>query len=155
MDEYFRAGAAAIVINPRGLVLAAERSDIPGAWQVPQGGLRAGEHPIDALSRELQEELQIEWSHIEKVDEFPEWLAYELPPESRNRKVGRGQVHRWFLLRYHGLLPQPHPGELRQTRWISMDELIANTWSPRQPIYQRLAQAWSQHLLSGAPDTLD
>ncbi len=38
-EEYFRAGAGAVVINREGLVLALERADIPGAWQLPQGGL--------------------------------------------------------------------------------------------------------------------
>ena len=47
-EEYFRAGAGAVVINDRGLVLALERADIPGAWQLPQGGLDAGEEPLDA-----------------------------------------------------------------------------------------------------------
>ena len=32
------------------------RSDLPGVWQVPGGGLRHGEHPADAVVREFAEE---------------------------------------------------------------------------------------------------
>jgi hypothetical protein len=33
--QYFRAGVGAAIINRGGLVLALERADIPGAWQLP------------------------------------------------------------------------------------------------------------------------
>jgi putative (di)nucleoside polyphosphate hydrolase len=36
------------------------------------------------------------------IAEPPEWLGYELPPEARSEKTGRGQVQKWFLVRYRG-----------------------------------------------------
>ncbi len=41
----FRAGVVAVVTNSRDEVLAFERSDVPGAWQLPQGGIDVGETP--------------------------------------------------------------------------------------------------------------
>jgi len=52
----FRAGVVAVVVNSSDLVLAFERSDVPGAWQLPQGGIDVGESPLDAIWRELGEE---------------------------------------------------------------------------------------------------
>ncbi len=47
--QYFRAGVGAVIINDAGLVLALARTDIPDAWQLPQGGLEADEEPLQAV----------------------------------------------------------------------------------------------------------
>lgn len=38
------------------LVRASDRSDVAGAWSLPGGGLRHGEHPREAVVREVREE---------------------------------------------------------------------------------------------------
>jgi putative (di)nucleoside polyphosphate hydrolase len=45
-----------VVFNAQGLVLAGERTDRPGSFQLPQGGLDEGESTVDAARRELLEE---------------------------------------------------------------------------------------------------
>ena len=55
-SNVFRAGVCAVIINDRGKVLAFERADIPGSWQMPQGGLNEKEEPLDGVLRELREE---------------------------------------------------------------------------------------------------
>nr|GFD07436.1 NUDIX hydrolase 25 [Tanacetum cinerariifolium] len=37
-------------------VFVASRLNVPGAWQMPQGGIEEGEEPITAAVRELREE---------------------------------------------------------------------------------------------------
>jgi putative (di)nucleoside polyphosphate hydrolase len=69
---YFRASVGILVLNGPGLVLALERSDIPDAWQAPQGGLQFGEKPVEAAERELREETGIRWPDVSVIDEFPE-----------------------------------------------------------------------------------
>ena len=39
-----------------GAILAFERADAPGSWQLPQGGIEVGEEPEDTVWRELKEE---------------------------------------------------------------------------------------------------
>lgn len=148
-EVYFRAGVGMLVVNDHGRVLAAERSALPGAWQAPQGGLLPNEEPIDAAQRELFEETGLIWSDVEVVGEHVEWLGYELPSDSRNEKTGRGQVHKWFLLRYRGGDIDVSRGaghEFARWRWMSMAELVDTTWSVRQAVYRRLAQTWSKEL---------
>ena len=48
--RYFRAGVGAVVLEPNGRVLVLERSDVPGAWQFPQGGLDDGETPPEGMT---------------------------------------------------------------------------------------------------------
>ena len=53
---HFRAGVVAVVRRSDGQVMAFERADAPGAWQLPQGGIESGETPEQAAWRELREE---------------------------------------------------------------------------------------------------
>jgi putative (di)nucleoside polyphosphate hydrolase len=151
-SEYFRAGVGVVVIDGHGFVLALERTDVEGSWQLPQGGIEVGEEPIDAAERELAEETGIRWRSVELLDVHPVWLAYELPPEHRSAKTGRGQVHRWYLVRFAG---QDHEialdsgvggTEFASWRWMPILELVASTWEIRRPVYRELASHWSSVL---------
>jgi mutator protein MutT len=55
--------AAAVLIDSRGRILIAQRppgSHLAGGWEFPGGKLESGERPLQALARELHEELGIE-----------------------------------------------------------------------------------------------
>jgi len=53
----YRPNVACILRNATGEILICERSDWPGTWQFPQGGVKKGESLLDALYREMNEEL--------------------------------------------------------------------------------------------------
>jgi putative (di)nucleoside polyphosphate hydrolase len=149
-SQWFRANVGIVVARADGRVLIFERADKPGQWQLPQGGLDVGEEPRDAALRELQEETGISPEHVELIAEHPDWLAYELPPERRRRKTGRGQVQKWFLYRFLGtdadIDPVPLPGERQEfsaCRWMSLADLVEEVWEVRQPIYRALLREWA------------
>ena len=52
-------------------VLAFERADAAGSWQLPQGGLKAGEAPIEGAWRELLEETGLGEVDVVARAEFP------------------------------------------------------------------------------------
>ncbi len=147
MQLPYRPNVGAALFDRRGLVLVARRRDVPrhlGGWQMPQGGIDAGEDPAAAVLRELGEEIGT--SHAEIIGEHPAWLTYDLPPDRIGRALGgryRGQTQRWFALRFLGedadirLDADPHP-EFDAWRWAGLDELVDLAPGFKRQIYAAL-----------------
>ena len=55
----FRRNVALILTRPGGEILVCERSDFKDSWQFPQGGARDEESDIEALQREVREEIAL------------------------------------------------------------------------------------------------
>ena len=104
-ENGFRPNVGLIIHNDAGCVLWARRIGRDG-WQFPQGGIKAHESPVDALYRELGEELGLSPEHVEIVGQTRDWLRYRLPRRYVRRATGGtpciGQKQRWFLLRLLG-----------------------------------------------------
>jgi len=146
--QYFRASVGAVVRNDRGEVLVLERSDQPGAWQLPQGGLEKNEEPEAAVLRELEEETGIAPACVELVEAHPEWLAYELPASARSGRLGRGQVQKWFLFRFTGTdrdvdLERASTDEFTAWKWAPLDDVAAQAAPFRRGVYGRLVETWA------------
>ncbi len=145
MGAHFRASVGAVVVGGDGRVVAVERMGTPGAWQLPQGGIKTGEDPEHALWRELEEEIGLGRGDVELAAQTRCWLSYELPPESRTRpKLGMGQTQRWSLLAL-----ESEPGrirvddrELRAWDWMSLTELARITTPFRRGVYEQLVVAF-------------
>src|SRR6266496_4026587 len=49
------------------------------SWQFPQGGIKVGETPVQAMYRELREEVGLLPSHVKILGRTRNWLRYEVP----------------------------------------------------------------------------
>jgi len=148
-SPFFRANVGAVLCETAGRVLAFERSDVPGAWQLPQGGIDAGEDPEIAVLREVAEETGIGASRIERLGRHPQLLAYELPRELWSEKTGRGQVQYWYYFRGERLSLERSialGAEFGAWRWMELRDLAAEVASFRRPVYEALVAYFEQEI---------
>lgn len=122
------------------------------SWQMPQGGIDAGEKPLEAARRELWEETNVR--SIELIAEFPEWLSYDLPEAARGRWAGRyrGQSQKWFLFRFLGQdteidvrLPADgrHGAEFDAWNWERFERLPDLVVPFKRKIYETVVAAFA------------
>src|ERR1700693_3211357 len=107
--------------------------DATHAWQMPQGGIDAGEAPWPAALRELHEETNIR--SVERLGEIAEWLQYDIPREIVGQAWKgkyRGQTQKWFAMRFTGDESEidvgnpagEHEPEFSAWRWEPMHNLV-------------------------------
>ena len=101
-EKSYRQNVAAVVLSSKYPeeceFFIAQRSDIKGSWQFPQGGIDEGETPREALFRELREEIGTD--SIEIIAECPIWVKYDFPPTIATKMYPYdGQIQKYFLVR--------------------------------------------------------
>lgn len=139
-SRHFRAGVVIVVRRPDGRVMAFERSDRAGQWQLPQGGLKGGEQPEAAAWRELREETALGPEHVALTGEYPTWTVYEWPHDVVAGGARLGQAHRWFFFEplSADIAATPDGREFRDWRWVEPSWLIAHVAEFRRPNYAQV-----------------
>ena len=145
----YRPCAGVVLINADGLVFAGQRIDMPGAWQMPQGGIDGDETPRDAALRELVEETGVASDKVQVLAETPGWVYYDLPPELLGKVwKGRygGQRQKWVLMRFLGedadiRIDTDHP-EFQEWRWMPPTALLENIVPFKRGVYEEVLAAF-------------
>jgi putative (di)nucleoside polyphosphate hydrolase len=120
----YRPNVAIVLVNSKNQVFWGKRVK-EHAWQFPQGGIKPGESPEEAMYRELNEETGLEARHVRILGRTRDWLHYNVPSHWVKREwrgTYKGQKQIWFLLRLVGrdcdisLRASGHP-EFDAWRW--------------------------------------
>lgn len=141
----YRPNVGICLTDGAGRVWAGERLDTPGAWQMPQGGVDAGEAPEAAALRELEEEVGLPASAVRVVARLAEPVSYDFPPELVGKVAKgrfRGQRQDWFLMEHRGpdsaIDITRHPREFARWRWMSGPELAGSIVGFKRGVYARV-----------------
>ena len=131
----YRPNVGIVLSNAAGEVFWARRRG-QEAWQFPQGGIQQDETPVEAMYRELYEEIGLEAGHVEVLGQTSDWLSYQIPDHllrHRSKPLCIGQKQIWFSLKLVGdesdfnLSCSDNP-EFDQWRWVDywmpVDEII-------------------------------
>ena len=150
----YRPCVGVMLANRAGEVFVGQRrdSDVP-AWQMPQGGIDAGESPREAALRELEEETGIPADLVEVLAETPGWHRYDLPPDLLGKVWNgryRGQEQKWILMRFLGRDAQvniatAHP-EFSRWRWIAPADLPGHIVPFKRAVYEAVLEDFADWL---------
>ena len=119
-------------------VLVCERADHRGSWQFPQGGIEPGESALNALYREMREELGCDDFKILKEGKglvkyrFPDGLTGKIT----QKWVGQSQV--WFLCEFNdhaGPDMKLNDGEFVGFDWRTPDNAVQGIVDWKQKSY--------------------
>ncbi|WP_372885218.1 RNA pyrophosphohydrolase [Shimia sp.] len=150
----YRPCVGVMLVNREGRVFVGQRIDNPtDAWQMPQGGVDAGEDPREAALRELWEETGVTRDLVEVAAETEGWLTYDLPHELVPRIWKgryRGQKQKWYLMRFRGQDSQVdietgHP-EFSEWRWSPLDQLVDRIVPFKRQVYREVVAAFEGRL---------
>lgn len=129
---------AGIIVQNREHILLVKKPRKDNAWQVPQGGIVAGESAHQAALRELHEEcgpLQVRIQSELPLGEY----EYEFPDNfSHKGKPYTGAHVQFFLAQLTGGTVKIDKDEIIDFQWVMVQDLADYT----DPAYAHMLQQW-------------
>ncbi len=150
-SDGYRPNVGIILSNGQGKVLWARRIG-QNAWQFPQGGMAENETPVQAMYREMAEEIGLRPDDVRVIGCTRDWLRYQLPQNLiryHQNPLCIGQKQIWFLLQ---LLAREEAVKLNLNakpefdRWRWVDY-----WMPLQEVVAFKREVYEQALRELAP----
>ena len=154
-----RLGVGMVLLNKRNQVFAAKKNTVNTKmisfflkipWQMPQGGIEDGETPVDAMMRELQEEIGT--NNVEIIAETKDWIEYMLPKQLLRRNYTFvGQKQKWFLLKFLGndneinLNTTDHK-EFDTWKWMGAQNIIRLSVNFKRSLYIEVFKRFKKYL---------
>ncbi|WP_304544358.1 RNA pyrophosphohydrolase [Sulfurimonas microaerophilic] len=144
IEEQYRPNVAMIIVSheypQKKNIFIAQRNDLGDIWQFPQGGIDEGEEVLDALFREMEEEIGTAAAEI--VAEYPEWISYDFPAKiAKSMKPYKGQTQRYFLVKLDKdakIDLETHHPEFSSYKFVDVDEVLDITAHFKKPVYENV-----------------
>ena len=147
-SDGYRANVGIVITNEKKQILLAKRFK-QDAWQLPQGGIDQDETELEALYRELEEEVGLDPPQVTLLAKTPKWLRYDLPLEHIRRRqkptcIGQKQV--WFLLKLDSndndiSLNSHHKVEFDDWKWVDYWRPVNEVINFKRDVYEDMLKA--------------
>jgi len=153
-NHLYRSGVGVMLVNKHKKIFVGKRIDNQSdSWQMPQGGIDAGEDEDVAMFRELKEETGIANNFVKIIKKSDNYFYYDLPYKLQKKFWGGkylGQRQRWYLLEFEGedadiniSLQEPEFCEWKWVDKINVIELIVNF---KRELYQQVINEFNDFL---------
>ena len=146
----YRPGVGIVLFNADKHVLIAERIDNPGNWQMPQGGIDAGEAVEIAVFREMEEEIGTRKAEI--IGMVDDWICYDFPAHVKKKLRTRyiGQRQKWIALRFLGqdsdiILDTHTQPEFSRWKWVPLNDLMQYAVPFKRAVYERVIREFKKY----------
>ena len=147
----YRANIAIIVMNKDRKVFWGRRQN-QKSWQFPQGGMEPGETVLQAMYRELHEEVGLYPHDVEIISITPNWLKYRLPANLIRKKSPNciGQKQKWVLLRLLSSdqainLERHEQPEFDSWRWVSYWYPLSQVIEFKKHVYRKALEKFYRY----------
>src|SRR3990167_8143128 len=109
---------------------------------------------MEAMYRELMEEIGLQPNDVEYLAQTRGWLRYRLPKEfqrQHTKPICIGQRQKWFLLRltssddHINLMHSPHP-EFDQWRWVEYWHPLQQVIAFKRAVYNKVLKEFEQKI---------
>jgi len=148
----YRPNVGIALYNDKGQVFVGERIDTPGAWQMPQGGIDAGEDLLPAALRELKEETGTDKAELIRIHETP--IRYDLPKHVYEKfkdiwetpYIGQEQI--WIAMRFTGTdididINADAEPEFSDWQWVDICDTLNLIVPFKKEVYTQVIKAFS------------
>lgn len=157
----FRANVGIVLIRDDRQVFLGGRTGGRG-WQFPQGGVRQGEAPEQALYRELKEEIGLEREDVRLLASTRNWLRYRLPKQyvrKNSQPPCIGQKQRWYLLEFTASedrfrFDSTNEPEFERWRWVEYWAPVREVIFFKRAVYARALDELARRAFPSDPPAL-
>ncbi len=151
-DYLYRSGVGITLINQKKEIFVGKRIDNNSdAWQMPQGGIDAGESEDEAMFRELKEETGIPNFGVKVLQKSQKYHYYNLPYNLQKKFWGGkylGQKQRWYLAEFIGdenlIDIHSEDPEFSHWKWISRDTILRSIVAFKRDLYEEILTEFSR-----------
>ena len=141
--QELRKSIGAIILNKNNEIITFQRVDYEDSWQGVEGGIEENETPIDALYREVQEEIGIEKDQYDIIKEHKEFIPYIFPDDVVKNIGIKGQQKKFYLIKLKNDVKfnfetNPDGCEFKNYKIVSSEEFLKLTPRFKDKMYKKV-----------------